>query len=160
MNDDRPLLVNVIVPQASFGGIDLVAITLGNPLSVILAEALGRVLTEPAYEVYDPESGKAHDIFTCAIPAGLGVGIPLGKYGDLALFNEQGALALAVPASVTGLARNALQGLIAQGRAQYVGMRPAPNGVPGSVGMFLVTPAPGTEWTLAMFGLKIGFLFP
>lgn len=155
------LRVNLVTPRAGALGIDLVAIALGNPLAVILREAfsaVGILQSEPTEILV---GGKTHDVFDVALPENTGCTIPLGKTGaSVAFFNEGGKLALAVPAAVAEATKTALSNQIAIGLARYCGVRNDLPGLPGSFGTFLITPAPGAEWTIKLFGAKLGFVFP
>lgn len=161
MRDDlAPLAVNIVIPQTMMFGIDPIAIALGNPLNVLVREALAGCMVGDSFEMRDPSSGKLHDVFPVELPDRATIHVPLGRAGELGIFAEQRQLVIAVPATVKGMADNALNRQLANGTAAYLGTRQTPPGFVGSVAAYAIRPDPGTQLLVKVFGIQIGFVFP
>lgn len=158
--DQDPLAVNIVIPQTSVMGIDVVAIALGNPLNVLVLEALRDCMIGAPFEMRDPASNKPHDVFPIELPDRATIHVPLGRAGELGIFAEHGQLVVAVPASVKSMADNALSRQIQAGTARYLGTRQTPPGFVGSVAAYAIRPDPGTQLLVKVLGIQIGFVFP
>ncbi len=95
---DESIRVLVSVPVTRFGvgvfSFDPVEQLLGVPLADLLEPLrVGLVERRPS------RSGAAVEVHTLALPEGGGLAIPLGQFGEVALKNDRGLLALTVPAA-------------------------------------------------------------
>lgn len=152
------LTFDIIVPQPVFGGFDLVAIALGHPLSVLVAEALKPYLRADPYVVHP--GGKPHDAIPVRLEGRVMVPVRLGKFGEMAVCSEDGVLVLLVPAQVGPMVQSAMQRYIAAGKARYLGVRPTPEGFVGSVAGFAIKPDPGLALAVKFLGVQFAIVFP
>jgi hypothetical protein len=95
---DESIRVLVSVPITRIGvgvfSLDPVEQLLGAPLADLLEPLrVGSVERRPS------SSGTAVEVHPLALPEGEGLAIPLGQFGEVALKNDHGLLALTVPAA-------------------------------------------------------------
>ena len=94
---DESIRVLVSVPITRIG----VGVFSFDPVEQLLGASLAALL-EPLrigpIERRPSSSGTAVDVHTLALPEGEGLAIPLGQFGEVALKNDHGLLALTVPA--------------------------------------------------------------
>ena len=98
---DESIRVLVSVPITRIGvgvfSLDPVEQLLGAPLADLLEPLrVGPVERRPS------SSGTAVEVHPLALPEGEGLAIPLGQFGEVALKNDHGLLALTVPAAWGG----------------------------------------------------------
>ncbi len=87
---------NLVLPAAKLGfgpfSIDPIAEVVGAPVADILESLMtGPVSQRPS------GAGPAVDVYPLALPDGEGLTMPLGRWGELGLFNHEGLLVLTVP---------------------------------------------------------------
>lgn len=115
--DNMPLRFRLILPITRIGvgvfSIDPLEKLLGSSIEHILQPAmLGPVFRRPSM------AGPAVNVYPLGLPAGEGVSLQLGAYGDLGFFNDGSILRITVPWQVGGWVRQSLGTVVIRGPEQ------------------------------------------